>query len=137
MLYIILIGRKTERLGLIMAILPLSPPNHSSLSPPPPPPSLPAPSSDPPLFALGTFTVDMELSKVSPSRTVSLVWLLNLFHPYISTTSETLVGGINPLSFVIGCAEVTLARVNLPPFTCCIKSGCLFSKLFSPDLSIQ
>ena len=35
MLYIILIGRKTERLGLIMAILPLSPPNHSSLSPPP------------------------------------------------------------------------------------------------------
>ena len=36
MLYIILIGRKTERLGLIMAILPLSPPNHSSLSPPRP-----------------------------------------------------------------------------------------------------
>ena len=120
-----------------MAILPLSPtppPIHSS--PSPPPPSLPASSSDLPLFAIGTFTEIWNRPKYLLHALSVLFGSLIYFTP-ISSTDETLVGGRNPLSFVIGCAEVTLARVNLPPFTCYIKIWLSFLQTVSPDLSIQ
>ena len=109
-----------------------------SLSLPPPIP-LPAPSSDPPLFAIDRFTVGMKSRKyllhaplVFPSANYSVKRLpclsgSSIYFTPISTTSETLVGGRHPLLFVIGCAEVTLARVNLPSIYLLYQKLAVFS----------
>ena len=131
MLYILLIGRKTERLGLIMAILPLSPPNHSSLSPHPSIP--PRPIFRSPFICYrhvhGRYEIILSISFTHCQSCLAPKFI----SPQLAQrVKHCMVGGRNPLSFVIGCAEVTLARVNLPPFTCYIKIWLSFLQTVFP-----